>query len=207
MVSLSEGRALQLISETPEEFVEHTRRQLVRIYPAGSRTSSSNYSPFPYWSVGCQIVALNYQTHCKDMRLYRGFFRQNGNCGYVLKPKHLTDKQASGHATKKAQSTTHLTIRILSGQNLPKVGESDDSVVDPYVTIKIEGDASDSYSGRTAVVANNGFNPWWNEVFEVHLRSPELAVICFTVKDKQSVGSSRFIGSYALPVTSVLPGI
>lgn len=33
-----------------------------RIYPKGTRMDSSNYSPQPFWNVGCQMVALNYQT-------------------------------------------------------------------------------------------------------------------------------------------------
>lgn len=33
-----------------------------RIYPKGTRVDSSNYSPQPFWNVGCQMVALNYQT-------------------------------------------------------------------------------------------------------------------------------------------------
>lgn len=33
-----------------------------RIYPKGTRIDSSNYSPQLFWNVGCQMVALNYQT-------------------------------------------------------------------------------------------------------------------------------------------------
>lgn len=141
------------------------------------------------------------------MRMYRGMFRQNGNCGYVLKPNYLIDKAL----VKKPQQPhevlqKHLKIRIISGQNLPKIGESDSSVVDPYVTVKIEGHLADSFSGRTRVIPNNGFNPTWNEVMEVPLKVPEQAVVCFTVKDKQAIGSSRFIGSYTLPVNCINPG-
>lgn len=31
-------------------------------------------------------VAVNYQTDGRMMQLYRGKFKSNGNCGYVLKP-------------------------------------------------------------------------------------------------------------------------
>lgn len=34
--------------------------KLSRIYPAGSRTDSSNYNPVPMWNVGCQIGTLIY---------------------------------------------------------------------------------------------------------------------------------------------------
>ena len=32
------------------------------------------------------LVALNYQTEGRMMQIYRGKFKSNGNCGYVLKP-------------------------------------------------------------------------------------------------------------------------
>ena len=31
-------------------------------------------------------VALNYQTEGRMMQIYKGKFKSNGNCGYVLKP-------------------------------------------------------------------------------------------------------------------------
>lgn len=95
--------------------------KLSRIYPAGSRTDSSNYSPVPMWNVGCQIgkectkcslslsvlvspkltvsllfltrvsVALNFQTPCKSMFLNQGRFLPNGFCGYILKPEFMRD--------------------------------------------------------------------------------------------------------------------
>ena len=35
--------------------MHHNMDKLSRIYPAGSRTDSSNYNPVPMWNVGCQI--------------------------------------------------------------------------------------------------------------------------------------------------------
>lgn len=36
-------------------YIRHNVDKLSRIYPAGSRTDSSNYSPVPLWNAGCQI--------------------------------------------------------------------------------------------------------------------------------------------------------
>jgi phosphatidylinositol phospholipase C zeta len=33
-----------------------------RVYPKGQRIDSSNYCPVPFWNVGSQMAALNYQT-------------------------------------------------------------------------------------------------------------------------------------------------
>jgi len=55
MSSLSEGKAARFIVDSPQSFVEHTAAKLIRIYPSGIRTSSSNFNPVPFWNMGCQI--------------------------------------------------------------------------------------------------------------------------------------------------------
>ena len=44
------------------EMLACTERHLVRTYPSGLRTDSSNYNPLPMWNYGVQMVALNVQT-------------------------------------------------------------------------------------------------------------------------------------------------
>ena len=44
------------------EMLACTERQLVRTYPSGIRTDSSNYPVMPLWNHGIQLVALNVQT-------------------------------------------------------------------------------------------------------------------------------------------------
>lgn len=45
-----------------KEFLLYNRKALSRIYPKSQRVESSNYDPYPLWAVGCQMVALNFQT-------------------------------------------------------------------------------------------------------------------------------------------------
>lgn len=73
-------RMIHLNSDT------YNRIQLSRCYPKGARVDSSNYDPMPMWNVGCQMVALNYQTPDRSMQLNEGRFLNNGKCGYVLQP-------------------------------------------------------------------------------------------------------------------------
>ena len=40
---------------TGAEFVLHNARFLSRVYPAGSRTLSSNFNPQEFWNVGIQL--------------------------------------------------------------------------------------------------------------------------------------------------------
>ena len=89
MCSLKEARAARVIARGPAAMVEHTRRQLVRVYPGPLRVDSSNFNPAPYWAAGVQMVALNCQTADVPTRINNALFRTNGRCGYVLKPLYL----------------------------------------------------------------------------------------------------------------------
>ncbi|GFT52510.1 1-phosphatidylinositol 4,5-bisphosphate phosphodiesterase delta-4 [Nephila pilipes] len=91
MSSFSETVALNLAYDEGSDFVAHNRKHVSRIYPKGTRTDSTNYDPVPYWNIGCQLVALNYQTWDEPMYINEAKFAQNGRCGYVLKPKYLID--------------------------------------------------------------------------------------------------------------------
>ena len=63
MFSVSEKVAKKLLRTTPSDFIKHNRTHLSRVYPQGTRISSSNYLPHHYWAMGCQLVALNWQTY------------------------------------------------------------------------------------------------------------------------------------------------
>lgn len=62
MSSFVETAAFNVHKEKPAEFVNYNKRQFSRIYPKGTRISSDNFIPQMFWNVGCQQVALNFQT-------------------------------------------------------------------------------------------------------------------------------------------------
>lgn len=41
-------------------WITHHLMNFTRVYPKGTRFDSSNYSPLYSWSIGAQIVAINY---------------------------------------------------------------------------------------------------------------------------------------------------
>ena len=135
-----------------------------RIYPKGTRIDSSNYDPCPAWAAGNQMVALNYQTPDLSKHINMGKFRQNGNCGYVLKPPSML-YTPPGLGAPPATFPIRVTIHIISGQQLPKAGgRKAGEIIDPFVTIAIHGVHDDTKSFNTKVIDNNGFNPIWDEV-------------------------------------------
>ena len=62
MSSFVETTAFNIHKEKPCEFINYNKRQFSRIYPKGTRISSDNFIPQMFWNVGCQQVALNFQT-------------------------------------------------------------------------------------------------------------------------------------------------
>jgi phosphatidylinositol phospholipase C delta len=60
--SLSENSANRLLKASMTDLIDHSRTHLVRIYPKGTRVSSTNFEPHRYWAAGCQVVAINWQT-------------------------------------------------------------------------------------------------------------------------------------------------
>uniref|UniRef100_A0A8C0E8C5 Phosphoinositide phospholipase C n=1 Tax=Balaenoptera musculus TaxID=9771 RepID=A0A8C0E8C5_BALMU len=210
MASFSENRALRLLQESGNSFVRHNVSHLSRIYPAGWRTDSSNYSPVEMWNGGCQIVALNFQTPGPEMDVYQGRFQDNGACGYVLKPAFLRDPNSTFNSRALAQgpwwAQKRLNVRVISGQQLPKVNKNKNSIVDPKVTVEIHGVGHDVASRQTAVVTNNGFNPWWDTEFEFEVIVPELALVRFVVEDYDASSKNDFIGQSTIPLNSLKQG-
>ncbi|NXL14635.1 PLCD4 phosphodiesterase, partial [Setophaga kirtlandii] len=209
--SLSEAKARKLIRDEGNEFVRHNAWQLTRIYPSGMRTDSSNYSPQEMWNVGCQIVALNFQTAGMEMDLCDGLFSQNGCCGYVLKPPFMRDKETlfnpSDPSSREGPGPITLTIQVISGQQLPKVANSKEgAIIDPLVRVEIYGVPADQAHQETKYIENNGFNPRWDETLQFQLHVPELALIRFVVEDYDKTSRNDFVGQFTLAFANIKPG-
>ncbi|XP_060690142.1 1-phosphatidylinositol 4,5-bisphosphate phosphodiesterase eta-1 [Hemiscyllium ocellatum] len=211
VLSLSETQANQLLHQKPEYFIRFNQKQLTRIYPSAYRIDSSNFNPQEYWNVGCQMVALNYQSDGRMMQLNRALFMLNGNCGYVLKPQSMcqgvfnpfSEDPLHGHPKKQ------LTLKIISGQHLPKPPHSmfgdRGEIIDPFVEVEIIGLPIDCCKEQTRVVDDNGFNPVWEEIITFTIHMPELALIRFLVWDHDPIGRD-FVGQRTVPFSALMPG-
>ncbi|XP_066996511.2 1-phosphatidylinositol 4,5-bisphosphate phosphodiesterase delta-4 isoform X2 [Anabrus simplex] len=209
MSSFSEAKAEKFIETKGAEFARYNMKHLSRIYPAGRRTGSSNFKPTQFWNVGCQLVALNYQHLWKPMFYNEAKFRQNGGCGYVLKPEFLRNPAMNydPETTLGDRLQIMLKLTIISGQCIPKaLGDSEEDIVDPYVKVKIVGHPRDIQSCKTEPIKDNGFNPRWNHEMVFNIKMPDLAMIHFIVKDESVSGKNDVLGSYALPFQSLQEG-
>ncbi|XP_029593178.1 inactive phospholipase C-like protein 2 [Salmo trutta] len=211
LCSFNEVFASRCANDFPGDFVNYNKKLLARVYPSPMRIDSSNMNPQDFWKCGCQIVAMNYQTPGLMMDLNIGWFRQNGNCGYVLRPAIMREQVSYFSANTKDSvpgvSPQLLHIKIISGQNFPKPkgSGSKGDVVDPYVYVEIHGIPADCAEQRTKTVNQNGENPLFDESFEFQINLPELAMVRFVVLDDDYIGD-EFIGQYTIPFECLQPG-
>eukprot|EP01066_Platyproteum_vivax_P021305 Platyproteum_vivax@DN9359_c0_g1_i1.p1 len=89
--SLDEASMTKLTKSNFSDCLTFHSKYLSRVYPQGTRVTSSNFNPVSHWIAGSQVVALNDQALSLPMILNHGRFLENGGpeCGYVLKPQSL----------------------------------------------------------------------------------------------------------------------
>ncbi|KAA8582327.1 hypothetical protein FQN60_009067 [Etheostoma spectabile] len=193
--SFVETRGEAMISKTAVEFVEYNKRQMSRIYPKGTRMDSSNYNPQPFWNVGCQMVALNYQTMDFPMQLNMALFEFNGRTGYLLKHDVLrrSDKKFDPFCDR-------IDTVIYSGQFLSDKNVKTGVEVE---VIGLPGDPKKKYRTKWSTTPN-AINPVWNEepfVFEKILL-PEMASLRIVVHEE----NGKFLGHRIIPLDAIQSG-
>ncbi|XP_040887004.1 1-phosphatidylinositol 4,5-bisphosphate phosphodiesterase beta-3 [Toxotes jaculatrix] len=203
MSSFVETKGMDTLKSSPIEFVEYNKNQLSRIYPKGTRVDSSNYMPQLFWNVGCQMVALNFQTLDLPMQLNMGVFEYNGHSGYLLKPEFMrrTDKHFDPFTENIVDGIVANTvkIRVVSGQFLT------DKKVGVYVEVDIFGLPADTKRKyRTKTSNGNSLDPVWDDEMFVFNKIvlPTLASLRIAVFEE----NGKFIGHRILPVSAIRPG-
>ncbi|XP_023140296.2 1-phosphatidylinositol 4,5-bisphosphate phosphodiesterase beta-2 isoform X2 [Amphiprion ocellaris] len=201
--SFVETKGEAMIAKTAVEFVEYNKRQMSRIYPKGTRMDSSNYNPQPFWNVGCQMVALNYQTMDFPMQLNMALFEFNGRTGYLLKHDVMRrgDKKFDPFCDRiDTVVASTLTIKIYSGQFLSEKSVKTGVEVE---VIGLPGDPKKKYRTKWSTTPN-AINPVWNEepfVFEKILL-PEMASLRLVVHEE----NGKFLGHRIIPVDAIQSG-
>lgn len=198
MFSISEKTANKIYRSTPADLIKHNRTHVSRVYPQGTRLTSTNYEPQRYWAMGCQLVALNWQTSDIGFMINSAMFARNGRCGYVLKPTILTTKSKDVDWIARPFK---LDMKILSGQFLPKLPDVNLHDMRLFVQVilhmptptafmqdqtKSPGLKSDPSSStvtkrfRTEHIKGNTYNPLWNEDHSLTFScTPELLDLAF----------------------------
>lgn len=211
-LSLSEQELAKVAARHGPNIVSFTQRNLLRIYPKGTRFNSSNYNPFLGWVHGAQMVAFNMQGYGRALWLMHGFYKANGGCGYVKKPDFLMQTCPDGkvfdpNADLPVKTTLKVKVYMGDGwQNDFKQTHFDSySPPDFYAKVGIAGVPLDSVMRKTRAVEDS-WVPVWEEEFTFPLTVPEIALLRVEVHE-YDVNEDDFGGQSVLPVSELRPGI
>ncbi|KAK4376097.1 hypothetical protein RND71_006774 [Anisodus tanguticus] len=202
------------VIEHGHQLIRFTQRNMLRIYPKGSRIDSSNYDPLIAWMRGAQMVAFNMQV--EYLWMMQGFFRANGGCGYVKKPDFLLSPDGAydevfNSMALPVKKTLKVKIYMGEGWHADFHFRHFDycSPPDFYVRVGIAGVPADTYKMSRTKTVNDQWVPIWNhnEEFEFPLRVPELALLRIDVKDYDPSGEDEFAGQTCLPISELRTGI
>ena len=199
--------------DTKALFEDHNVGNLCRIYPKTFRMDSSNFDPNTFWRRGVQMVALNWQTFDSHMQMNTAMFAAGtDSMGYVLKPNYLRKprlKEGDFEARRKLpRMHCSFSVKVISAQQLPRPQNfSKTDAINPFIEVQMfsaedrargianssggqEASNVNDYHGigtpirrRTAVVLGNGYNPQFNDKFQLHLETkyPDLVFVRFIV--------------------------
>ncbi|XP_065870834.1 phosphoinositide phospholipase C 2-like [Euphorbia lathyris] len=212
-LSLSEQQLEKTAETYAREIVRFTQRNILRVYPKGTRFNSSNYNPLIGWMHGAQMVAFNMQGYGRSLWLMQGMFRANGGCGYVKKPDFLLQSGPHGEVFDprvKLPVKKTLKVKVYMGEgwyyDFPRTHFDAYSPPDFYARIGIAGVPADSLMKKTKTLEDNWI-PVWNEEFEFPLTVPELALLRVEVHEYDMSEKDDFGGQTCLPVSELRKGI
>ncbi|XP_061995819.1 phosphoinositide phospholipase C 6-like [Rosa rugosa] len=211
-LSLSEQKLEKAAEDHGADIVRFTQRNILRIYPKGTRVTSSNYKPHVGWMHGAQMVAFNMQGRDKLLWLMHGMFRANGGCGYVKKPGFLMHKGPNNEVFDPRRhlmvtKTLKVKVYVGNGWHLDFSQTHFDSFSPPdfYTKVYIVGVPADCAKYKTEI-KNDEWIPVWDEEFTFGMTVPELAILRIEVREYDRSDKDDFGGQTCLPVSELRTG-
>ncbi|KAE9550785.1 hypothetical protein FO519_006000 [Halicephalobus sp. NKZ332] len=193
MHSGNEEKVDRVIQENSNAMIRHTIRHIVRVYPDHKRIDSDNFFPSFFWTGGCQMIAMNFQTNGVAMQLNDALFEENGHCGYVPKPDGMCVPSTKLSVyTPDFLVANRIEITVISAQCLSLLAPAakmTQVIVDLYDLPK------DTVRGkhRTAFAKANGLNTLYPEkkmVFEKVIK-PQHAMLYIRVVEAEKNNENK----------------
>lgn len=192
LINVSEVQLATHMPGNNEKIAIHNSKHLMRVFPKGTRISSTNLKPATFWAIGAQVCALNWQTFGASLQLNEALF--SGTDGYVLKPAALR-AGGNGHLNSGRKIKLRLQVAGATEVNLPGGRTADD--IKPYLTCTLvhpDDMGNDSAKRKTAHyrqhklgLVHKGENspntdPFWDETLEWEYEDSELVFLRMMIK-------------------------
>ncbi|KAI3458550.1 hypothetical protein Pfo_015213 [Paulownia fortunei] len=212
-LSLSEQELEKAAALYATDVVRFTQKNILRVFPKGTRVTSSNFRPTNGWMHGAQMVAFNMQGYGKSLWMMHGVFRSNGGCGYVKKPDLLMKRGPNNEVfDPKLPLPVRKILKVIvymgDGWRLDFSHTHFDAYSPPdfYTKIYILGVPVDDAKRKTRIIEDD-WAPYWDQEFTFPLRVPELALLRIEVREYDRSDKDDFGGQTCLPVSELRPGI
>ncbi|KZZ94270.1 1-phosphatidylinositol-4,5-bisphosphate phosphodiesterase gamma 2 [Moelleriella libera RCEF 2490] len=221
LINVSESGLAKHLPAQAAPIAVHNAKHLMRVFPKGTRISSSNLKPLAFWAVGAQICALNWQTFGTSNQLNDALF--SGSEGYILKPAALRhggdgDLLRGGADARRCR----LRLRVAGATDIPvDHAEREPDSLRPYLTCNlyspghVDGDTNkrktSPYRHHRLGFLHHGDNPpvtdpVWDETLEWEYQDNELVFLRMLIKSDDAWAKNPMIAVAAIRLLYVVPG-
>ncbi|KAJ0341662.1 hypothetical protein COL922a_002101 [Colletotrichum nupharicola] len=218
LINVSESGLASHMPEASDKISRHNARHLMRVFPKGTRISSKNLHPVPFWGVGAQICAFNWQTFGASMQLNEALF--SGSEGFILKPAALR-AGGSGHLDSGGKKKLRLHVGGATDVPIPSKRD-DDEPIKPYLTCTLVHPHDLSMEPPKRKTAGyrqhklTGFlhkgenppptEPLWDETLEWEYQDNEMVFLRMLIKSDDSFARNPMLAVGAVRLAYTVPG-
>lgn len=216
LINVSESGLKSLMPANSPSIARHNAQHLMRVFPKGTRISSKNLKQVPFWGIGAQVCAMNWQTFGGSMQLNEAMF--SGTEGYVLKPAALR-YGGSGHLNTGRRKK--LRLHVAGASDVPVPEDREAGEMKPYVTCSLvhpddlDGEhqkrKTQHYRHHKLGFLHKGDNPppkdpIWDHILEWEYDDNELVFLRIFIKDDVSFAENPICAVTAVRLLYVVPG-
>ncbi|EQL03199.1 1-phosphatidylinositol-4,5-bisphosphate phosphodiesterase gamma 2 [Ophiocordyceps sinensis CO18] len=216
LINVSESGLSKHLPANAAPIARHNAHHLMRVYPKGTRISSSNLKPVAFWGIGAQICALNWQSFGTSNQLNDALF--NGSDGYVLKPAAL---RAGGDGKLGTGRIKRLRLHVAGATDIPLHEDREAESIKPYLTCNlyspcpIQGDTfkrkTSPYKHHRLGMLHRGENPpaidpIWDETLEWTYEENELVFLRMLIKSDDAWAKNPMFAAAAVRLVYAVPG-
>lgn len=216
LINVSESGLKKHLPGNSPKIARHNAHHLMRVYPKGTRISSKNLPPVPFWGIGAQICALNWQTFGASMQINEALFAGSG--GYVLKPAAL---RAGGNGNILTGRRKKLHLHVAGATNVPLPADREHGDIRPYLTCtlvhpndlnnmppkrKTAGYKPSKMATLMHKETSPANDPVWNEILDWEYEDSEMVFLRLLIKSDDSFSRNPIFAVAALRLMYAVPG-